>query len=99
MDAVAARIARQQSDKPVVCAFLELCSPTLPEAAAAQVAGGARHLRIFPLLLGVGKHAREDLPLLIAQIQATHPEVTLELLPAAGEHERLITLLTDITLA
>ena len=64
-----------------------------------QVAAGARQLRVFPLFFGVGKHAREDLPLLLAQLRAAHPDVAIELLPAAGEDDRLTALMADIALS
>lgn len=99
IEAVAAQIRRCQPGTPVCCAYLELCTPSLPEAAAELIAGGARQLRIFPLFLGVGKHAREDLPLLIQAIESAHPDVAIELLPAAGEYEQLTRLMAEIALA
>ena len=99
IEAVAARIRQRQPQAQVCCAYLELCAPSLPEAAATLIAGGARQLRIFPLFLGVGKHAREDLPQLIAAIGAAHPGVAIELLPAAGEYEQLTALMAEIALA
>lgn len=99
IEAVAAQIRLRQPGMPVCCAYLELCAPTLPEAAAQLIAGGARQLRIFPLFLGVGKHAREDLPLLIQAIACAHPGVAIELLPAAGEYEQLTRLMAEIALA
>lgn len=56
-------------------------------------------MRVFPLFFGVGKHAREDLPLLIDQIKAAHPGVVIELLPAAGEYPQLTALMADIALS
>ena len=99
IEAVAAQIRLRQPGTPVCCAYLELCAPSLPEAAAQLIAGGARQLRIFPLFLGVGKHAREDLPLLIEQLRGAHPDVAVELLPAAGEYAQMTALMTDIALA
>ncbi len=98
IEAVAGAIRARQPDAVVCCAYLEMCSPSLPEAAATLIAGGARGIRVFPLFLGVGKHAREDLPQLLASIRADHPEVELELLPTAGEDQRLITLMAEIAL-
>ncbi|MEP6964431.1 MAG: CbiX/SirB N-terminal domain-containing protein [Polaromonas sp.] len=98
IEAVADQIRARQPDAVVCCAYLEMCSPSLPDAAASLIAGGALEIRVFPLFLGVGKHAREDLPLLLASIRADHPEVVLELLPTAGEDERLIALMADIAL-
>ena len=99
IEAVAAQIHARQPDTPVSCAYLEICTPSLPEAATNLIAAGARHIRIFPLFLGVGKHAREDLPLLIEAIRAMHPGIEIELLPTAGEYAQLTALMADIALA
>ena len=99
IEAVAADIRVRQPDTPVRCAYLELCAPTLPEAATDLIAAGARQIRVFPLFLGVGKHAREDLPLLVSEIRAAHPEVVVELLPTAGEYAQLTSLMADIALS
>ena len=37
------------------------------------------------MFLGIGRHAREDLPVLIEQLRQSHPDLLLELLPAVGE--------------
>jgi sirohydrochlorin cobaltochelatase len=99
IEAVARQIAERSPDALVRCAYLELCLPSLPEAAIDLVAAGAYKIRVFPLFLGVGKHAREDLPLLIEQIRAAHPSTIVELLPTAGESQALISLMADLALA
>ena len=99
IEAVALQIRVRQPDTPVLCAYLEMCPPTLSQAASTLIASGARQIRVFPLFLGVGKHAREDLPLLMAQLRAEHPDVIIELLPAAGEYGQLTSLLAEIALS
>jgi len=99
IEAVAAQIGARQPDALVRCAYLELCAPSLPEAATEMIAKGAGGIRVFPLFFGVGKHAREDLPLLIEEIRTAHPGVAIELLPAAGEYAQLTALMADIALA
>ncbi|WP_309684113.1 CbiX/SirB N-terminal domain-containing protein [Polaromonas sp.] len=99
MEAVAALIRSREPETRVCCAYLELCAPSLSEAATNLIAAGTRRIRVFPLFLGVGKHAREDLPVLVGQIRAAHPDVTIELLPSAGEFSRLTVLLADIALS
>ena len=42
--------------------------------------------------------AREDLPELARSLRERHPGLTLEVLPAAGEQDRLIELLADLAL-
>ena len=99
IEAVAAHIRHREGGVPVRCAFLELCAPDLATAAADLIALSVRKIKVFPLFLGVGKHAREDLPLLMAQLTAQHPQVAFELLATAGEHPALIALLADLALA
>ncbi len=99
IEAVAQAIRMRDSTALVCCAYLELSTPDLAKAATDLIASGARQLRVFPLFLGVGKHAREDLPELMAQLQAAHPDVAVELMPAAGEHPQLTALMADIALA
>ena len=99
IEAVAVQISARQPDARVRCAYLEICEPSLLDAASELIAAGARQLRVFPLFLGVGKHAREDLPLLIAQVRAAHPDVRIEQLPAAGEYAQMTALMADIAMA
>jgi len=98
MDAVAARIAARAPGVVVRCAFLELTQPDLPGAASEMVAAGVTEAAILPMFLGVGRHAREDLPALVVSLQAAHPRVTWRLLPAVGEDPRLLDLLAAIGL-
>ncbi len=84
IQAVAQAIGERSPGTPVRCAYLELSTPSLPEAAAELAGQGITDLRVFPLFLGIGKHAREDLPELMAQLRLAHPGMTFELLPTAG---------------
>lgn len=99
IEAVAAQVRLREPGTPVSCAYLELCPPSLPEAATNLIAAGARHIRVFPLFFGIGKHAREDLPLLVERVRLAHPGVEVELLPAAGEYRELTALMASIALS
>lgn len=99
IESVARQISKRSQSALVRCAYLELCLPSLPDAATDLIAAGAHNIRVFPLFLGVGKHAREDLPLLIDEIRSAHPNTTVELLPTVGENLALITLMADLALA
>ena len=99
IEAVATQIIQRQPGALVRCAYLELCLPSLPDAATDLIGAGAGRLKVFPLFLGVGKHAREDLPLLISELRKVHPNVAVELLPTAGESEKLIALMADMALS
>lgn len=93
---IRARLAASSQDGLVGCAYLELMQPDLPSLAKDFIAGGAKQLRILPMFLGVGRHAREDLPQLVAQLRKTHPGIVIDLRPAVGEDPRLLDLLADM---
>jgi sirohydrochlorin cobaltochelatase len=98
MDAVAARIHALAPATPVVCAFLELTTPDLPTAVQGLVDQGVGRVTVVPLFLGVGRHAREDLPMLMADLQTRHPALKFRLQPAVGEDRRLTELLAHMAL-
>jgi sirohydrochlorin cobaltochelatase len=96
MEAVAEQIARDTPALAVRCAYLELSQPDLASACQELIAAGANQLTVVPMFLGVGRHAREDLPVLVQQLRAQFPTVVFELKPAVGEDPRLIGLLAQI---
>jgi sirohydrochlorin cobaltochelatase len=63
--------------------------------------GGQKRLkiRIVPMFLGMGKHAREDLPELARQLNNDHPDVDFEITATVGEDERVTALLAQIAVA
>ena len=98
IEAVAAHIAALSPNTPVVCAYLELSTPDLPAATQTLLLRGVQSVTILPMFLGVGKHAREDLPLLVAELQVSNPNVHFTLRPAVGEDSRLVQLMAQIAL-
>lgn len=96
MQAVARRVQQLDANAAVACAYLELTEPSLTACAADMIATGVQSLTIVPMFLGVGKHAREDLPQLIAALKTSHPNVTFTLQAAIGEDERVLDLLAHI---
>jgi sirohydrochlorin cobaltochelatase len=98
METVATRLREMDPAAKVLCAYLELEAPSLPVAAAELVAGGASSITIVPMFLGTGRHAREDLPVLVEQLRARHPAVTFVLQKAVGEDGRVLDLLARIAL-
>jgi len=78
------------------CAYLELCAPDLPAAVAELAALGTGQVTIVPMFLGTGRHAREDLPRLVAQLRAAHPALSIAVQPAIGEDPRVTALMARI---
>ena len=96
IDAVAERMRAQQPNLPVAVAFLELTEPDLPHTVEVLMKQGVAHLRIVPMFLGVGRHAREDLPELVNGLTEAYPQMSFELLPAIGEHPAMTALMANI---
>lgn len=96
IDAVAEEMTRQWPDLSVACAFLELTQPDLPTTVEALMKQGKTHFRIVPMFLGVGRHAREDLPQLVSDLVQAYPQVRFELVPSIGEHPAMTGLMARI---
>lgn len=64
--------------------------PSLDEAVAALAAKGAMSIRVVPVFLGQGGHTKEDLPRLLAQVSAEHPNQKLILEKIIGEQPQVV---------
>jgi sirohydrochlorin cobaltochelatase len=60
---------------------------------------GVQSITVVPMFLGVGKHAREDMPRLIEVLRISHPHVAFSLQSSIGEDERVVELMARIALA
>ena len=99
IQAVAERIRASSPSTSVTCAYLELTEPSLIATAAALADTGVNHITILPMFLGVGRHAREDLPALIIELKQNHPEIVFQVQPAVGENPEVLDLLAKIALS
>ncbi|WP_418131814.1 sirohydrochlorin chelatase [Variovorax sp. 278MFTsu5.1] len=96
IEAVAQRVRADDPDARVACAYMELATPDLPTAVETLIAGGATAIRVVPLFLGMGKHAREDLPLQVEALRQRWPVVGFSLARIVGEEPELVDLLARI---
>ncbi len=99
IQAVAERIRSKSPNTTVTCAYLELTEPSLSNAAARLITAGVSDITILPMFLGVGRHAREDLPALIVELKQHHPNTTFQVQPAVGENPAVLDLLAEIALS
>lgn len=88
-------VAAREPGVDVSLAFLELMSPRLPERAAALVAQGVTDLTVVPVFLGQGGHVLRDLPVMIEQLRADHPQLALRVVEAAGENAAVLRAIAD----
>jgi sirohydrochlorin cobaltochelatase len=97
-EAVAARVRAQQPGAMVRLSYLEFMAPTLPEAGAELAAAGCTEVAVLPMFLGAGGHVRKDLPLLMEQLRATHPNVAFTLHAAVGEVDGVVAAMAEVAL-
>jgi sirohydrochlorin cobaltochelatase len=98
IEAVANEIKQLSPDTQVACAYLELTEPDLSTTVARLIQTGITVIRIVPMFLGVGRHAREDLPLLLQDLITQYPGVKFELRNAIGEEPELTRAMAAIAL-
>lgn len=98
IEAVAAQVTGRAPDALVACAYMELVAPDLATASAALIAAGATAIRVVPLFLGMGKHAREDLPHQIEALRQARPDIAFSLARIVGEEPELVDLLARIAI-
>jgi len=96
---VADRVRRQAPHVPVVLCFLEFMSPGLIEGGHGLAGAGCEHVDVVPLFLGAGGHVRKDIPSLLAQLEAAHPDVHWLLRPAIGEIDSVVDAMARASLA
>lgn len=98
IEAVAQTLKQQATDALCACAYLELNDPDLPTACQELIASGCLHITVLPMFLGTGRHARNDLPMLVDALRIQHPNVQFSIATAVGEDARVTQLLASMAL-
>lgn len=96
IEAVSTRVRQMDPHAHCLCAYLELSSPDLATATADLVAAGCLQVTVLPMFLGTGRHAREDLPVLVQQLASRYPGVHFHVATPVGEDPRVTALLGDM---
>ena len=92
LDEIADGVRRRRRDAIVEVAHMELAKPSLAEGLARCAARGAREVVVCPYFLGPGRHTSRDIPRLVEESRAAHPELRVSVAEALGFDERLVDL-------
>ncbi|MBA3996057.1 MAG: cobalamin biosynthesis protein CbiX [Candidatus Accumulibacter sp.] len=90
MRRVCATVRAQAPALRVELAFLEFMSPQLAPCAEALLAEGYDRLVVLPMFIAQGGHLKRDVPLLLDELRARHPQASFELASAVGEAEPIV---------
>lgn len=99
IEAIAARMRERQADVPVRCAYLELMAPDLGAAVHDLALAGVQNVTVVPMFLGVGRHARHDLPELVHGLALSYPGIRFDLRTAIGENPQVVELMARLALS
>jgi len=94
-DRLASLWREQHGGTPVQLAFLEMMQPSLEEAVASLVDGGATQITIVPVFFGQGGHLRNDFPVLLDACKEKFPQASLSATPAVGEDLSVLQAIVD----
>lgn len=87
-----ARIRRGREFGAVVSAYLEINSPSIPEAIDACVRKGAREVRVLPYFLLSGRHVTEHIPQIVDESRRRHKKkARIILCPYLGFHKKIVS--------
>lgn len=95
LDALAERLARRLPDRLVRVAHMELAEPDIGAGVAACLGAGVEEIVVIPYFLGPGSHTRSDIPRLVAEAAARHPQLRVRIAEPLGLDERIVDLLLD----
>ncbi|RMX05991.1 cobalamin biosynthesis protein CbiX [Corticibacter populi] len=100
MQRMAQAIAAREPQRPVACAYLELSEPDVFAATEALLREqpSIRRVVLYPVFIGMGLHARQDLPRLQQELGGRYAGIAFELAPALGTDERLIELVAALAI-
>jgi sirohydrochlorin ferrochelatase len=74
-------------------AHMELADPSISTGVQSCVEAGATELIVFPYMLSPGRHSTGDIPRMVAEAAAAHPELNVRVTSAFGVHEKLAELI------
>ena len=91
-------LARGADKALIIGCFLEIASPTIPEALELAVKRGAHDVIVTPLLLFPGRHALEDIPAIVREAARRHrgQGIRFTVKKALAHHPEFLAFLKEV---
>ena len=75
-------------------AFLDLVSPSIPEALETIVRSGkAKEILVLPYFLFAARHVKKDIPEILKTFRRKHPEIKVRMAKPLGSDSKLLDIL------
>lgn len=81
------QVQSARPDVAVHLAFLEFMQPSLPELVPQLLAKGIEDISLIPVFLAQGGHVLRDLPKMLEELSAQHPQLKVRVASAIGEDD------------
>jgi sirohydrochlorin cobaltochelatase len=94
MEAIGASM-RAQTAVTVELAYLEFLKPSLLEKCAELAAKGMTDIDVMPVFLAGAGHLMNDLPGILADISAQHPQLKISQKRALGDRQDIISAISS----
>jgi sirohydrochlorin ferrochelatase len=91
-----ARSLSEKSGQKVKAAFLELASPSIPEALDSAAAENPAEIAVLPYFLTQGRHLSEDIPRIVQEKAQQRPDIPIRILNYVGSHPGMVDFLQEI---
>lgn len=75
--------------------FLEIASPTIPEAIQSCIAAGASTVVVVPYFLSAGRHVSEDVPRIVNEISPQYPDTPIRIAEHIGASDAMARLILE----
>ena len=95
LQSVVAMARRKLSEIPTEIAYMEFGDPNIPTGLDTLAAAGVDEIAVVPYFLFDGIHIREDIPHILEEYKAAHPNIKLKMSSPLGEDPRLADILAD----
>jgi sirohydrochlorin ferrochelatase len=89
LEQLAARVSERAPDWIVRAAHMEIAAPSIEQGIEACVRDGAEEVLVHPLFLVPGRHLTRDIPALVRQVEARHPELRIRITEPLGASSEL----------
>lgn len=89
MEKVARDLRGSAKFDSVLCAYLEITPPSIEDAVAQVVKGGATDVSLLPYFLLKGRHTQEDIPAIAKNMKKRHKKTKIKLCPYLGYHKKI----------
>ena len=90
---VLAALKRQKKFFFLSTAYLEINSPSIPDAITEAIKHGAEEVRVLPYFLLTGRHVVEDIPKIISEAKKQHAKkASVVLCPYLGYDPKIVAL-------